>query len=111
MMVWVTPKVEEKVIVEKQLTDEQVAELKAIFKLYDTSGDGELTVPEMTKALKKTGLDQDDIEKMFKEADVDGGGTIGFEEFKNDLSRTVPVVRVVGEVAVVCTFSRIVKLR
>ncbi|XP_037637888.1 calmodulin-alpha-like [Sebastes umbrosus] len=66
-----------------QLTEEQIAEFKEAFSIFDHDGNGRITTKELDKALQA--LDQKptkaDLKDMIKEVDADGNGTIEFPEF------------------------------
>eukprot|EP01066_Platyproteum_vivax_P011453 Platyproteum_vivax@DN5203_c0_g1_i1.p1 len=65
------------------LTDEQKQEIKEAFDLFDTDGSGSIDSTELTTAFKALGFEPDvnEIEKMIKEVDKDGGGSVEFREF------------------------------
>lgn len=65
----------------KTLSEEQKAEIKSIFVLYDTNNNGTLEKKELIDALSATGYDDDEIEEMFEDFDQDGDNEIDFEEF------------------------------
>lgn len=81
MMLWAYPVKEEKKVEVKTLSEEQRAEIKSIFVLYDTNNNGTLCKNELTEALAATGYDDDEIEDMFADFDTDGDNEIDFEEF------------------------------
>ena len=64
------------------------SQIKAAFKDYDLDGDGEITMPELTMAIRRlsslsdsVATDESAIRRMLKDADVDGDGTISEKEF------------------------------
>eukprot|EP00586_Coscinodiscus_wailesii_P005068 CAMPEP_0172488816 /NCGR_PEP_ID=MMETSP1066-20121228/18538_1 /TAXON_ID=671091 /ORGANISM="Coscinodiscus wailesii, Strain CCMP2513" /LENGTH=517 /DNA_ID=CAMNT_0013256285 /DNA_START=71 /DNA_END=1624 /DNA_ORIENTATION=+ len=59
----------------------ECSRLLDIFNAQDRNGDGQIDLKEFRKAVVDTGLDQDDIDKLFKEIDVREDGYIGFTEF------------------------------
>merc|ERR1712193_226965 len=67
----------------KMLTDEQKAELKEAFELFDTDGSGAVDTSELHTAMKALGFEpkKEEINKMVKEMDKDGNATVDFEEF------------------------------
>merc|ERR1712031_139779 len=67
----------------KMLTDEQKAELKEAFELFDTDGSGAVDTSELHTAMKALGFEpkKEEIAKMVKEMDKDGDATVDFEEF------------------------------
>merc|ERR1711918_147868 len=67
----------------KGLTEEQKAELKEAFDLFDTDGSGAVDASELHVAMKALGFEpkKEEITKMVKEMDKDGDATVDFEEF------------------------------
>merc|ERR1719352_1942231 len=67
----------------KGLTDEQKAELREAFDLFDTDGSGAVDASELHTAMKALGFEpkKEEINKMVKEMDKDGDATVDFEEF------------------------------
>merc|ERR1711943_65841 len=65
------------------LTEDQVAEIKEAFDLFDTDGSGSIDVNELKVAMKALGMDakSDEIRKLINDIDSDGDGTIDFDEF------------------------------
>lgn len=53
------------------------------FKIFDDNGDGTLDQYEFTKAIKdfQVGVDEKDINSLFKSFDYDNNGVIDFNEF------------------------------
>ena len=47
-----------------------------ICQSYDLDGDGVLSSSEFSAALKTLGYEDDQIQKVFKRADMDGSGSI-----------------------------------
>ena len=71
-------------------SDEEV--LNKTFKVYDKSGDNELSHEEVKGLCKSFGQTHSDeaIQEAIKQADADGDGTVNLEEFKAQiLSRSV----------------------
>jgi len=58
--------------------------LKEIFELFDSDGDGYITIPELRKTLKQCDykVTEEGIEQIMKEADINKDGKISFDEFK-----------------------------
>merc|ERR1719359_485986 len=67
----------------KSLTQKQTDEIKEAFDLFDADGSGSIDVNELKTAMKALGFEpvEEEIKKMIADADDDGGGTIGFEEY------------------------------
>lgn len=66
-----------------QLSDEQIAEFKEAFSLFDKDGDGTITTKELGTVMRSLGQNptQAELQDMIREVDVDGNGTIDFPEF------------------------------
>mmetsp|Transcript_4483 Transcript_4483/g.12680 ORF Transcript_4483/g.12680 Transcript_4483/m.12680 type:complete len:153 (-) Transcript_4483:127-585(-) len=64
-------------------TEDQIAEFKEAFSLFDKDGDGTIDADELGTVMRSLGHQptDEDIEDMIREADTDGNGTIDFEEF------------------------------
>ena len=71
----------------KELSKEAQDELKAIFAAYDKDGNKVLSKGELKSAIGNI-VDEDDIARMFKEADVDGSDTIDLKEFMEMMKTT-----------------------
>ncbi|KAL3873879.1 hypothetical protein ACJMK2_036962 [Sinanodonta woodiana] len=71
------------------LTDEQIAELREAFSLFDKDGDGDISVKELGSVMKSLGQNpsEKELEDMIREVDVDGNGTIDFDEFLQMMGR------------------------
>merc|ERR1711988_1445790 len=82
-----------------QLTEEQIAEFKEAFSLFDEDGDGTITTKELGTVMRSLGqnpteaelhhvmtnlgekLTDEEVDEMIREADVDGDGQVNYEEF------------------------------
>jgi len=64
-------------------TEEQIAEFKEAFSLFDRDRDGTIDNEELGTVLRSLGNQPTDeeVEDMIREADKDGNGTIDFAEF------------------------------
>ncbi|CAF2374891.1 probable calcium-binding protein CML18 [Brassica rapa] len=67
----------------KKLGDEQLAELREIFRSYDQNNDGSLTELELAALLRSLGLkpSQDQLDTLIHKADRNNNGIIEFSEF------------------------------
>jgi Ca2+-binding EF-hand superfamily protein len=55
--------------------------LKLAFDVFDQDGSGRITADEMRSVMHQFELTDTELDEMLKEVDVDGDGSIGFEEF------------------------------
>ena len=64
-------------------TDDSEDELREAFKVFDKDGDGFVSASELRHVMVNLGeeLTDEDVDEMIREADIDGDGQIGFEEF------------------------------
>lgn len=59
----------------------EVARVKALFRKYDTNGDGAFQVDEFKRFLAALGLDKVCMKSMMQRVDTNGDGVIQYEEF------------------------------
>lgn len=66
-----------------QLDDEQISELRQIFRSFDRNNDGSLTQLELGSLLRSLGLkpSPDQLENLIQKADTNNNGLIEFSEF------------------------------
>lgn len=59
-------------------------ELREAFDVFDSNGDGQITVEELRLVMSSLGLGHgvDDCTSMIKKVDMDGDGKVNFQEFK-----------------------------
>jgi len=82
MMGWVKPPEPPPPPPKRELTADQLQEIKAIFSLYDKDGSGGITVKELRDAMKGTFLDEAEIEEMFSKSDKDENMLLDMDEFR-----------------------------
>ena len=72
-----------------QLIEEQIAEFKEAFSLFDTDGDGTVTTEELGTVMRSLGQNptEAELEDVINEVDADGNGTIDFPEFLSLMAR------------------------
>ena len=66
-----------------ELTDEQKAEFREAFALFDKDGDGSITTKELGTVMRSLGQNptEEELHEMILEVDEDGNGNIDFDEF------------------------------
>ncbi|KAB0794756.1 hypothetical protein PPYR_11595 [Photinus pyralis] len=69
---------------EEEDTEAILKELKDAFRLYDKEGLGFITTDLLREILKELDekMTKEDLDQMIEEIDVDGSGTVDWEEFK-----------------------------
>ncbi|XP_023236518.1 calmodulin-like isoform X3 [Centruroides sculpturatus] len=72
-----------------ELTEEQIAEFREAFSLFDKDGDGHITTEELGTVMRSLGQTptQAELHDMIKEVDTDGSGSIEFAEFLNLMAK------------------------
>ena len=67
----------------ENLTDEQIAEFKEAFQIFDKEGDGSITTKELGTVMRSLGQNpsDDEIRQMIIDVDEDNSETIDFKEF------------------------------
>ncbi|XP_049818081.1 calmodulin-beta isoform X2 [Aethina tumida] len=76
-------------LIEYGLSEDQVAEFKEAFMLFDKDEDGQITMAELGVVMRSLGQrpTETELRDMLNEVDVDGNGTIEFNEFLQMMSR------------------------
>ncbi|XP_057483722.1 calmodulin-2/4-like [Actinidia eriantha] len=71
------------------LTDDQLAEFKEAFILFDVDCIGRITTKGLGKVMRSLGQNptEAELQDMINEVDADGNGTIDFPEFLNLMAR------------------------
>ena len=71
------------------LTPEQIAEFREAFNIFDKDGDGRITAKELGTVMRSLGQNpsEAELQDMVNEVDLDGNGTIEFDEFLYMMSR------------------------
>ncbi|OAR05808.1 hypothetical protein LLEC1_03774, partial [Akanthomyces lecanii] len=71
------------------LTEDQVAEFKEAFSLFDKDGDGQITTKELGTVMRSLGQNpsESELQDMINEVDADNNGTIDFPEFLTMMAR------------------------
>ena len=72
-----------------ELTQEQIAEFKEAFSLFDKDGDGTITTKELGTVMRSLGQNptEAELQDMITEIDQQGNGSIAFPEFLAMMSR------------------------
>jgi len=75
----------------KQLSEEQIAEYKEAFNLFDKNGDGTISEAELKGVMESLGYKptSKELQDMMHEVDIDNNGTIEFDEFVELMQRRV----------------------
>ncbi|PNT69746.1 calcium-dependent protein kinase 6 [Brachypodium distachyon] len=70
-------------VIARNLSEEELAGLKEMFKAMDTDGSGAITFEELKEGLRRHGsnLRESEIRELMHAADVDNSGTIDYDEF------------------------------
>jgi len=65
------------------LSEEKIAEFRAAFELFDKDKDGTITTNELGTIMRNMGHNptEDELNNMVGEIDLDGNGTLDFNEF------------------------------
>merc|ERR1712138_352273 len=82
---------EQAIMGDEQLTEEQIAEFKEAFSLFDKDGDGTITTKELGTVMRSLGQNptEAELQDMINEVDADGNGTIDFPEFLSLMARKI----------------------
>ena len=71
-----------------QVTEEQIAEFKEAFSLFDKNGSGTITTKELGTVMRSLGQNptEAELQDMINEVDTSGKGTIDFPDFLSMLA-------------------------
>uniref|UniRef100_H2Z3W4 EF-hand domain-containing protein n=1 Tax=Ciona savignyi TaxID=51511 RepID=H2Z3W4_CIOSA len=66
-----------------KLDKDQISEFKQAFDIFDEDGGGDISTRELGRVMKMLGQNpsREELAKIVEEVDVDGSGTIDFDEF------------------------------
>ena len=70
-----------------QLNEEQIAEFKEAFSLFDKDGDGTITTKELGTVMRSLGQNptEAELQDMINEVDADGECTLKYHFWKQDV--------------------------
>ena len=73
----------------EKLSEQQIAEFKEAFSLFDKDNDGKITTKELGTVMRSLGQNpsESELTDMINEVDVDSDGTIDFPEFLTMMAR------------------------
>jgi len=73
----------------KELTEDQLTDIKEAFELFDTDGSGSIDSKELKVAMKQLGFDtsEEEIDRMIRDVDADDSGEIDLEEFMSMMTK------------------------
>ncbi|KAL4237938.1 hypothetical protein ACF0H5_002648 [Mactra antiquata] len=79
------PRVLDTNLIATELSEVEIKQHQEVFNMIDKNGDGTICIDELGKAMRLTGQNPSDTEvrNIMKEEDLDGNGTLDFEEFQN----------------------------
>merc|ERR1712107_400668 len=75
----------------QKLTEEQVGQITQAFELFDTDGSGTIETQELKIAMRALGFEpkQEEIDKMVRDVDDDGSGSVDFPEFLDMMAHKI----------------------
>ncbi|KAI4300613.1 hypothetical protein L6164_033969 [Bauhinia variegata] len=70
-------------VIAENMSEEEIAGLKEMFKMIDTDNSGQITLEELKSGLQRVGayLKDSEIDSLMEAADIDNSGTIDYAEF------------------------------
>mgnify|MGYP001574167330 CR=1 FL=1 len=83
-----------------RLSNEQIAEFKEAFSLFDKDGDGTITTDVLGTVMRSLGQNptEAELQDMINEVDQDGSGTIDFPEFLTLMARKMQEPELEGNI-------------
>ena len=77
--------------VKMDLSEEQKADVREAFNLFDTAGSGTIDTKDLKVAMRALGFEprKEEIKKMISEVDKENTGTLSFENFLNLMARKI----------------------
>merc|ERR1711976_505217 len=75
----------------ERLSDEQIAEFREAFQLFDKDGNGYISTKELGVVMRSLGQNptENELMDMINEVDIDGRGTVDFPEFLNMMAKKI----------------------
>lgn len=75
------------------LTDEQIADFREAFSLFDKDGDGTISAKELGIVIRSLGQNptEKELQELINQADEDDSGTIDFQEFLSLMAHKLKV--------------------
>merc|ERR1712070_1059193 len=72
-------------------SEQQLAEIREAFELFDIDGSGTIDAKELGTAMRALGMDakKEEIRKMIEDIDKDGSGTIDLDEFQTMMTARI----------------------
>ncbi|MGB1598547.1 MAG: ion transporter, partial [Promethearchaeia archaeon] len=69
--------------------------IRKTFEQFDEDGSGEISAGELAEAFRAMGMEipDDEVEEMAADADMDGDGSLGIEEFEDMVKKMISTVR------------------
>ena len=73
------------------LTEEQIAEFKEAFSLFDKSGNETIPTTDLVPILQSLGVNpyETELQEMINEVDAGGSGTVHFPQFLSLMARKI----------------------
>jgi calmodulin len=74
---------------EEFLSEDQIAEFREAFSLFDKDGDGTISTKELGTVMRSLGQNptEAELDELIEEVDVDGNGEVDFSEFLNLMAK------------------------